>query len=64
MELLKPAVADGTLRGVALCGIDRVVVKGKAKAVALYTPTSLAPDAPARIDAVPEGREVVVMAEK
>lgn len=64
VELLRPAVDDGTLRGVALTGIDRVVVKGKANAVGLYSPTLLAPTAPARIDAVPEGREVVVMTEK
>ncbi len=64
VALLEGAVADGSLRGVALCGIDRVVVKGKANAVALFSPVELDPAAPARIEAVPEGREVVVMTEK
>lgn len=46
LEKLRPAIADGTLAGVRIEGLERVIVKGKDNPVGIYALTATAADAP------------------
>jgi adenylate cyclase len=45
LEKLRPALASATLTGVSICGLERVIVKGKDTPVGIYAVTPLDPQA-------------------
>jgi adenylate cyclase len=49
LENLRPALSSATLRGMAIRGIERVIVKGKDTPVGIYTVSPLGNDAPADV---------------
>ncbi|MBF0316757.1 MAG: adenylate/guanylate cyclase domain-containing protein [Nitrospirae bacterium] len=46
VQLLRDGIVNGTIKGISLRGIEKVVVKGKKKPVTIYEATSLDPESP------------------
>lgn len=63
LAALQPGIAAGRLDGIAIEGVQRVIVKGKQQPVSLYGVTALAPTEPFRCSDCPSG-EPIRMTEK
>ncbi|MBF0590488.1 MAG: adenylate/guanylate cyclase domain-containing protein [Nitrospirae bacterium] len=58
VQLLREGIANNTIKGISLRGIERVVVKGKKKPVTIYEVTSLDPQSPSTLTEPEEDRIV------
>jgi adenylate cyclase len=63
LERLRPAIAAGQFRGVAVHGLERVIVKGKDTPVGIYVVTLLDAEAPATVEEC-DPEKVVRLTEK
>ena len=63
LAALQPGIAAGRLNGIAIDGVQRVIVKGKQQPVSLYAVSSLPPTEPCRCSDCPAG-EPTRMTEK